>query len=90
MVPLLATAVVIGGYVQRRVLGLSPFEDDGSQQFVAPEEAQAPRRKWTRKERLERLGEVSKPDSDEPISALISEAQTEEVEEIPVQEKTEE
>ena len=87
VVPLLASAIVIGGYLQRRVLGLPPFEDDGTRQFTAPEEKQAPRRKWTRKERLERLGGVDAPDLSEPVSELISEVQSEE---IPVREKTEE
>jgi hypothetical protein len=87
VVPLLASAVVIGGYVQRRVLGLPPFEDDGSKQFVAPEESQQPRRKWTRKERLERLGQGDASDSSEPVSALLDESPPEE---FSVQEKTEE
>ena len=87
VVPLLASAVVIGGYVQRRILGLPPFEDDGTRQFAAPEEKQAPRRKWTRKERLERLGGVDESASSEPVPELMSEVQSEE---IPVQEKTEE
>jgi predicted PurR-regulated permease PerM len=87
VVPLLASAVVIGGYVQRRVVGLPPFEDDGSKQFVAPEEDQPPRRKWTRKERIERLGEGSESDSPESVSAFLDESQPEE---LPVQEKTEE
>jgi hypothetical protein len=78
---------VIGGYVQRRILGLPPFEDDGTRQFAAPEEKQAPRRKWTRKERLERLGGVDESASSEPVPELMSEVQSEE---IPVQEKTEE
>jgi predicted PurR-regulated permease PerM len=38
VVPVLASVVVIAGYVQSKVLGLSPFEDDGSGQFVAPPE----------------------------------------------------
>lgn len=38
VVPVLASVVVVAGYVQRKVLGLSPFEDDGSSQFVAPPE----------------------------------------------------
>jgi hypothetical protein len=79
--------VVIGGYIQRRVLGLPPFEDDGTKQFAAPEEIQVPRRKWTRKERLERLGTMDESDSPEPASALLSESQSEG---FPVQEKTEE
>jgi predicted PurR-regulated permease PerM len=87
VVPLLATVVVIGGYIQRRVLGLSPFEDDGTRQFAAPEQPQAPRRKWTRKERLRRLSKAPDSDLPEPASAVISESQSEE---IPVQEKTEE
>jgi predicted PurR-regulated permease PerM len=69
VVPLLATAVIIGGYVQRRVLGLPPFEDDGSLQFAAPPENQPPRRKWTRNERRERLGRDS--DSDLPDAAPV-------------------
>lgn len=87
VVPLLATAVVIGGYIQRRVLGLPPFEDDGTRQFTVPEEVQAPRRKWSRKERLERLGKVEESDAAEPVSVLNPPPP---VEEIPVQEKTEE
>ena len=87
VVPLLATAVVIGGYLQRRILGLPPFEDDGTRQFAAPKEVQAPRRKWSRKERLERLGRVDESDSAEPVATVITSPPPEEV---PVQEKTEE
>jgi len=87
VVPVLASVVVIGGYIQRRVLGLPPFEDDGSKQFAAPEEFQVPRRKWTRKERRKRLGSVSESDSPKPASVLMSETPSEE---IPAQEKTEE
>jgi predicted PurR-regulated permease PerM len=87
VVPVLASVVVIGGYIQRRVLGLPPFEDDGSKQFAAPEESQVPRRKWTRRERLERLRRVRQSDSPGPASELMSESPSEE---IPVQEKTEE
>lgn len=87
VVPMLASVVVIGGYVQRRVLGLPPFEDDGSKQFAAPEELQTPRRKWTRKERLQRLGRTGESDSPEPVATLMSETPPEE---IPVEEKTEE
>lgn len=67
VVPLLATVVVIGGYIQRRVLGLPPFEDDGSRQFVAPPEAHAPRGRWTRRARRERLVSVPAPDVPEPV-----------------------
>jgi predicted PurR-regulated permease PerM len=78
VVPVLASVVVIGGYLQRRVLGLPPFEDDGSTQFSAPPEAQVPRRKWTRKERRERLGQDLEADSPEPAAVLISESPSEE------------
>jgi predicted PurR-regulated permease PerM len=69
VVPLLATVVVVGGYIQRRVLGLAPFEDDGSTQFVAPPEVvQRPRRRWSRKERRERLakGKRTEPAESNP------------------------
>jgi predicted PurR-regulated permease PerM len=36
VVPLLASLTVIFDYLRRRVLGLSPFADDGSKQFIAP------------------------------------------------------
>jgi hypothetical protein len=54
VVPLFATAIVVTGYIQRKILGLPPFEDDGSQQFVMPEE-KFPPRKWGRRatDRLE-------------------------------------
>jgi len=87
VVPVLASVVVIGGYIQRRVAGLPPFEDDGSKQFAAPGEVQMPRRKWTRKERLERLGEVGESDSPEAAPRRMNESLSEV---IPVQEKTEE
>lgn len=87
VVPVLASVVVIAGYVQRRVLGLPPFEDDGSQQFVAPPEAKIVRRKWTRKERRERLAKGDLPDAPQPAATLISESPPEE---FPAQEKIEE
>lgn len=68
VVPVVASVVVISSYVQRRVLGLPPFEDDGSRQFVAPPEAIKPRRKWTRKERQKHLDEKPASDSPEPAS----------------------
>lgn len=50
VVPVLASVIVIAGYIQRKVLGLPAFEDDGSRQFVAPpEKIQRPRRTWSRK-----------------------------------------
>lgn len=63
VVPLLASVIVIGGYIQRRVLGLPPFEDDGSKQFTAPIEDQTPRRRWSRRERRQRLGRAAEPDA---------------------------
>jgi len=87
VVPVLASVVVIGGYLQRRVLGLPPFEDDGSTQFAAPAEVQVPRRKWTRTERRERLGLDPESDSPEAAAVIISESAPEES---PVQEKSQE
>ncbi len=86
VVPVLASVVVIGAYLQRRVLGLPPFAaDDGSQKFVTPpEEVQAPRRKWTKKERRERLGRRALSDSPRPAATLMSEAPSDE---LPAQEK---
>ena len=88
VVPVLASVVVIGGYIQRRVLGLPPFEDDGSRQFMAPLGAQAPRRRWSRRERRERLGrdsdsELAEP---EPEPVLIND----QPDETPFQEKPQE
>ncbi len=45
VVPVLASVVVILEYLRRRVLGLPPFADDGSQQFVAPPEKIIPPRR---------------------------------------------
>jgi predicted PurR-regulated permease PerM len=50
VVPVFASAVLIANYIQRRVLGLAPFEDDGSSQFVIPEDQIPARtRKWGRR-----------------------------------------
>src|SRR5574341_129804 len=47
VVPVLASVVVIGDYIRRRMAGLSPFEDDGSKRLVTPAaEINSPRRKW--------------------------------------------
>ena len=79
VVPVLASVVVIGGYIQRRVLGLPPFADDGSRQFVtSPEEVQSPRRRWSRRERRERLAKDSLPDSPPPDAALLNESPSDE------------
>jgi len=87
VVPVLASVVVIGEYIQRRVLGLTPFKEDGKRQFVAPEETQVPRRKRSKKERRERLGSLDESDSPEPASAFVSESVADEN---LVEEKTEE
>jgi predicted PurR-regulated permease PerM len=46
IVPVLASVIVIAGYLQRKVLGLPPFEDDGREQFVAPPEKLERPRAW--------------------------------------------
>jgi len=62
VVPLVASVVLIAGYVHRKVLGLPAFEDDGSMQFVVPpEKLQPPRRKWTGKKKTD--SPTSEPDS---------------------------
>jgi predicted PurR-regulated permease PerM len=88
VVPLLASVVVIAGYLQRRVLGLPPFEDDGTTQFAAPAEVQGPRRRWSRKERLQRLGRVSEAEATEQDLVLINDPPP--PEDSPVQEKSQE
>ena len=46
VVPVIASLTVIVGYLRRKVLALPAFEDDGSQQFVAPpEKVNPPKRK---------------------------------------------
>ena len=88
VVPVLASVVVIGDYIRRRVAGLPPFEDDGSRRFVAPpDKVNPPRRKWTRRERREHLNKSSAeltgmaqdlPASDvpEPATPLVAESQS--------------
>ena len=82
VVPVLASVIVIAGYIQRRVLGLPPFEGDGSTQFVAPpEKIHPPRREWkkkirdTRSERKPAVASEMLPDSYEPESTLHTELQ---------------
>ena len=69
VVPVLASVVVIAGYVQRKVLGLPAFEDDGSRQFVAPPELINPPR------RVRGRNETPASDSPEPAAALQTESQ---------------
>jgi len=80
VVPVLASVVVIAGYIQRRVVGLPPFEESGRTQFVIPdEEIQVPRRKWTRKERRERLDAEPASDSAGSAASLTVESQPEQL-----------
>ena len=93
VVPVLASVVVIGDYIRRRVSGLPPFEDDGSRRFVAPpDKINPPRRRWTRKERREHLDKLfdsaqNQPASDapEPAAPMIVESQSEQ---LPASQKT--
>jgi len=83
VVPVLASVIVIADYIQRRVLGLPPFEGDGSTQFVAPpEKLNPPRREWRRKNVRNQLDkglsvpmETTVPDAPEAATALPSESQ---------------
>jgi predicted PurR-regulated permease PerM len=83
VVPVLASVIVIADYIQRRVLGLPPFEGDGSTQFVAPpEKLNPPRREWRRKKVRNQLDKeisvpivATVPDSPEAATALPSESQ---------------
>ncbi len=83
VVPVLASVIVIADYIQRRVLGLPPFEGDGSTQFVAPpEKLNPPRREWRRKNVRNQLDkglstpmETTLPDSPEAATVLPSESQ---------------
>jgi hypothetical protein len=71
VVPFFASAVLIASYIQRRVMGLSPFEDDGSTQFVIPEDKIPVRtRKWGRR-KTDKLDE--EPASSAPQGATVSE-----------------
>jgi hypothetical protein len=91
VVPVLASVIVIGGYIQRRVLGLPPFEDDGTTQFAAPAEYhQAPRRRWSRRERRARLGRDPEPEISDPDPGLVLVNDPPPAEEPPLEEKAQE
>jgi predicted PurR-regulated permease PerM len=75
VVPAVASIVVIAGYIQRKLLGLPGFEDDGSQQFVAPPEVIKPRRKWTKKERQQYRGGLHASNHPEPAASSPVESQ---------------
>lgn len=53
VVPVLASVTVILEYLRRRVLGLPPFGDDGSKQFVAPADKLKPSRRLSIRAREE-------------------------------------
>jgi predicted PurR-regulated permease PerM len=75
IVPLYASTIVILGYVQRKILGQPPFEDDGKNQFVLPEEsANPPGRKWGRRatDRVEGAP-VPDPPSTSGTAAMVEE-----------------
>ena len=72
VVPLLASVVIIAGYIQRKVLGLPAFEDDGSQQFVAPPEKIHPPRRGIRRPAdtvVDESSTASREAAPEPASA---------------------
>jgi hypothetical protein len=68
VVPVFASGVLIANYIQRRVLGLSPFEDDGSRQFVMPEyQIPARTRKWGRR-KTDKVDEELAPPAPGPVA----------------------
>jgi predicted PurR-regulated permease PerM len=57
IVPVLASVIVIFEYLRRRVLGLPPFGDDGSQQFIeAPQQMKSSRRPSIRGQEKRKMG----------------------------------
>jgi predicted PurR-regulated permease PerM len=80
IVPVFASLTLIGEYLLRKVIGLSAFEDNGSRQFVLPEDQiNVPNRKWGRR-KTDHLDEESASvdtpvaDSLEPTSVQESES----------------
>lgn len=61
IVPVLASSIVIAGYLQRKVLGLPAFEDDGDMQFLAPPEVVNQKRRGLRKKRMADEDRASSP-----------------------------
>jgi predicted PurR-regulated permease PerM len=92
VVPVLASVILIASYIQRRVLGLSPFEDDGSTQFVAPPEKIKPPQRGLRRIRYERLEKSLNAMDDEPAALVPPPASTSKTESTsktnPAQKKT--
>ena len=74
IVPLLASAVIIAGYLQRKVLGLPAFQDDGSQQFVAPPEKINPPRRGIRRRTNTMVEESAAASAPQPASASSTES----------------
>jgi len=93
VVPVLASVILIADYIQRRVLGLHPFEGDGNNQFVAPpEKLNPPRREWRRKKVRHQLDkelslpmDAAVPDAPEATAVLPLEHQ---LQQNPVRKKT--
>ncbi len=80
IVPLFASTVVILGYVQRKILAQPPFDDDGMNQFVMPEEMTNPSgRKWGRRatDRLENAPTPGAPAAEEAPGSLQKETRPE-------------
>jgi len=69
VVPVLASVIIIMGYIQRKVLGYPPFEDNGSTQFVASPEMINPRRG-------RRKDDKPVSDSPEPVAPSQTESQS--------------
>jgi predicted PurR-regulated permease PerM len=75
VVPLLASVVIISVYIQRKVLGLTPFKDDGSQRFAAPpEKINPPRPRLTKKVKKKVAMDKAAADSPEAASASPAES----------------
>jgi len=75
VVPVIASVVVIAEYIQRKVLDLPPFEDDGSMQFVAPPDKIKPPRRGIKSIKNSNVDEPSAASSS-PEPASSSKANT--------------
>jgi len=83
VVPALASVIVIAGYIQRKILGLPAFEDDGSMQFVAPPEKINPPRRELRRRQNNADGRSASNSSAPASSSALSNSKT-----TPVRKKT--
>jgi len=68
VVPVLASVIIIAGFLQRKVLGLPGFEDDGDKQFVAPPEMLRPPRRAIRKKQNKQADDTPASSQGEPAS----------------------